>query len=131
MRSIYKYPIEGHGYVRGPITRILTVDEQFGNIVLWAEVDTETPERVFHIVPIGTGWSLDPKPGGNCILDEYTYIDTVVMLGGNLVFHVYGVEVISKDEKKVDEEPKKVNNDEVKFTEKNSKINLDVLGKLI
>ena len=132
MRSIYKYPIDGQGYVRGPITRILTVGEQFGKIVLWAEVDTEAPEKLLHFAPIGTGWSLDPKPGEKCVLDEYAYINTVVMLGGNLVFHVYGAEVVSKKEEKPKEEPKVVrNNSEANFTAKNAKINLDVLNQLI
>lgn len=97
MRSIYKYNIStDNGIIKGPITKLLTAQVQNGAIVIWAEVDTDKPERKFQIVPIGTGWPLDPPAGKDCILDTHTYIDTVQLAGGSLVLHIYGAEIVSK-----------------------------------
>ena len=97
MRSIYKYDIStDNGIINGPITKLLTAQVQNGAIVIWAEIDTDKPERKFQIVPIGTGWPLDPPAGKDCVLDTHTYIDTVQLAGGSLVLHIYGAEIVGK-----------------------------------
>lgn len=95
MRSIYKYNIMDatNGIIEGPITKILTAQMQHNAIVVWAEVDTEKPNRKFQILPIGTGWPLDPQPGKSCILDTHKYIGTVQAAGGSLIFHIYAAEL--------------------------------------
>lgn len=99
MRSIYKYNLleNRDGIICGPITKILTVDTQRGQPVLWAEVDTEKPNRKIQTLLIGTGWDLTPPKGETCILDDYHYIGTVQVAGETLVFHVY-----VKEHKKID-----------------------------
>lgn len=98
MRSIYKYDIVSapNGIIEGPITKILTAQVQHNSIVVWAEVDTTAPNRKFQILPIGTGWPLDAPNGKNCVLDTHTYISTVQIAEGNLIFHIYGAEIVSK-----------------------------------
>lgn len=95
MRSIYKYSFMNNedGVIEGPITKLLTAQVQHGDIVVWAEVDTEKPNRKFHIMPIGTGWPLDAPAGKECVLDSHTYISTVQMGGGALIFHIYAKEI--------------------------------------
>jgi hypothetical protein len=61
---------------------------------VWAEVDTTAPNRKFQIIPIGTGWPLDAPAGKECILDTHSYISTIQMAGGSLVFHVYAAEIL-------------------------------------
>lgn len=96
MRSIYKYSFMNSkdGIIEGPITKLLTAQVQHGNMVVWAEVDTEKPNRKFQIMPIGTGWPLDPPAGKECILDSHTYLSTVQMGGGSLIFHIYAKEIV-------------------------------------
>lgn len=94
MRSIYKYIYGKDGVIEGPITKLLTAQVQHGVIVIWAEVDTEKPNRKFQIMPIGTGWQLDAPAGRECILDSHTYISTVQMAGGAVVFHIYAKEIV-------------------------------------
>lgn len=97
MRSIYKYSIgqTGFGFVEDKITKILTAQVQHGDIVVWAEIDTDAPVRKFQFIPVGTGWDLTTKKG-DCILDTHTYISTVQLAGGALVFHIYGAEVVEQ-----------------------------------
>lgn len=102
MRSIYKYDIVNtkNGLIEGPITKLLTAQVQHGTIVVWAEVDTEAPNRKFEVFPLGTGWPLDPPAGKECILDTHTYLSTVQLAGGSLIFHVYYAEITPKPVKK-------------------------------
>lgn len=103
MRSIYKYDIvnTSNGIIEGPITKLLTAQVQHGTIVVWAEVDTEAPNRKFEVFPLGTGWPLDPPAGKECILDTHTYLSTVQMAGGSLIFHVYYKELTPKPVKTI------------------------------
>ena len=96
MRSIYKYHIDNSnsGIIEGPITKILTAQEQHGSIVVWAEVDTEKENKVFDFMIIGTGWPLDAPKNKECVLDTHNYLSTVQLAGGALVFHVYYKEVL-------------------------------------
>ena len=109
MRSIYKYDIvnTSNGIIEGPITKLLTAQVQHGTIVVWAEVDTEAPNRKFEVFPLGTGWPLDPPAGKECILDTHTYLSTVQLAGGSLIFHVYYAEITPKPVKKTPPMPSK------------------------
>jgi hypothetical protein len=97
MRSIYKYDIveAKDGIIEGPITKLLHVGAQHNSIKIWAEIDTNAPIRKFQILPIGTGWNLDTgRADKQCVLDTHTYMGTVMLANGNLVFHVYGTEIV-------------------------------------
>lgn len=141
MRSIYKYDVVSapNGIIEGPITKILTAQVQHNSIVVWAEVDTTAPNRKFQIIPIGTGWPLDAPNGKSCVLDTHTYISTVQIAEGNLIFHIYGAEIVSKPshqenvEKTKKEEAKvKIDrNREATFTAVGAVINPDVLRQFI
>ena len=130
MRTIYKYNILDKDIIEGPITKIISAQAQCGKIAIWAEVDTTKPNRKFQIIPIGTGWNLDAPEGHQCILDTAQFIDTIQLLGGTLVFHVYAKEII---ENKKTENIKKIEPSNASFTltVKNAKINMDALNKLI
>ena len=141
MRSIYKYDIVAarDSIIEGPITKLLTAQEQHGTIVVWAEVDTTAPVRKFEVFPIGTGWPLDPPLGRECVLDTHTYLSTVQFAGGNLIFHVYYKDVTPAPVKK--SEPSKVevgkvavkveDSNETTFSGTITMINPDILRKFI
>lgn len=111
MRSIYKYDImeAKDGIIEGPITKLLHVGAQHNGIKVWAEIDTDAPIRKFQILPIGTGWNLNSAGAGKqSILDTHTYMGTVMLANGNLVFHVYGTEIIPTPVKKPEPPKQKV-----------------------
>lgn len=92
MRSIYKYKITPETDklgIDGPIVRLLSAQVQRSQICIWAEVDTSLPDRHFAIAPIGTGWDLDQLVH----FDKMTYLDTVQQYGGDLVWHIYYLEL--------------------------------------
>lgn len=143
MRSIYKYDIVStkNSIIEGPITKLLTAQAQHNSIVVWAEVDTTAPNRKFQIIPVGTGWPLDAPAGKECVLDTYTYISTIQLAGGNLVFHVYGAEIISNPVKNKNPENENIQKEKVKakynpnressFTVTNCVINPEILKKFL
>lgn len=98
MRSIYKYTISLEREqlaIDGPIIRFLSAQVQKGEIRVWAEVDTNMPERHFGFIPIGTGWNLTTFPH----FDKAVYLDTVQMYGGDIVWHLYYLELKEPFEK--------------------------------
>ena len=78
MIVIHKYsagqPIEA------PIRRFLDAQIQNDTIVIWAEIDTQKPNRKFDILAVWTGTHIE---------DDWIYIGTVQSL---LVYHIYAVE---------------------------------------
>lgn len=89
MKRIYKYPlpITGEVTLDMPIaSELLSVKEQAGNIVAYAMVDVpdegepNTCRKIFRIV--GTGHDADH-------LEGFRFIDTVKLMGGGLMFHVF------------------------------------------
>ena len=140
MRSIYKYNITNtnQGYIEGPIVKLLTTQVQRGEIVLWAEVDTNLPNRKFQILTLGTGWPLDPPANKECVLDTHTYIGTVMLAYDNIVLHVYAAEILPAPVKKPEPPKEKkekmvaINNaKETTFSGTITMINPDVLKKFI
>lgn len=92
MRSIYKYTLQINEDTLGldaPITKFLSVQVQKGAIRIWAEVDTDMPDRHFAFCPVGTGWDI----GQIHWFDKMTYLDTVQEFGGDLVWHIYYLEL--------------------------------------
>lgn len=91
MRKIYKYEVKvlEDTIIKGQITRILTVDVQHPNaredhakVCVWAEIDTDAPERAFIIYSFGTGHVM------SCT-DSARYIGTILLFSGELVAHYY------------------------------------------
>lgn len=143
MRSIYKYDIAevNGGIIEGPITKLLHVGAQHNGIKVWAEIDTNAPIRKFQIICIGTGWNLDStRVDEQSVLDTHTYIGTVMLANGNLVFHVYSAEIIPAPLKKSESPKKKTLKDEKAINNKNNEatfsgtitmINPDVLKQFL
>lgn len=138
MKSIYKYDIveAKDGIIEGPIIKLLHVGVQHNSIKVWAEIDTNAPIRKFQILPIGTGWDLDSFRADNqSILDTHTYMGTAMLANGNLVFHVYGTEIIPAPVKKPEPPKEKVanhsKNKETTFSGNITIINPDVLRKFL
>lgn len=86
MKIIYKYPlsmndsqtISVHGGVKP-----LSAQTQYESPVVWVEVDMESndyPTYEFKIIPTGAPYPID---------DELQFLDTLQMLAGQLIFHVY------------------------------------------
>lgn len=85
MRTIHKYRLPYTGTVHHVPThegaRFLHVAEQASIISVWAEVDTDAPERTRTLHIVGTG---------NAVPDAATeYVGTALTVGGVFVFHVY------------------------------------------
>ena len=133
MRSIYKYDIvnASNGIIEGPITKLLTAQVQHGAIVVWAEVDTEAPNRKFEVLPIGTGWPLDAPTGKECILDTHTYLSTVQLVGGSLILHIYYAEITSKSLKENPPMPAKKTGRKEYAVKSETMINPEILKSFI
>ena len=142
MRSIYKFDIlkAANNIIEGPIVKLLSVQVQHGSIMLWAEIDTDLPNSKWSILPIGTGWPLDPPAGKQCVLDTHKFFDTIQIPDSSLVFHIYYAKIA---EKVIERERSEVNNRNeapmvkfeksktAKFTAKNTVINQEVLEKFL
>ena len=135
MKSVYKYVVEGVENIEAPIIQFISAGVQNGKIVVWAEVDTDKPNRNFLVAPIGTGWDLDTfSNDGASFFEAFNYLNTVQLLGGALIFHVYYMELTPNEEtKKTGARTTKVAKygNEASITVKNSMINMDALSKLI
>jgi hypothetical protein len=84
--KIYKYPLEMYDHVikMPQHARILCVQLQFGEPVLYAEVDPNNPSIDYHIEIFDTGQNIPSGMGSS-----RNYIGTFQTLGGQLVSHVY------------------------------------------
>ncbi len=83
--KIFKYPIKTIDFqgVRMPVgAKILTVQPQFNELCLWAEVDAMADMESRTIRIIGTGHYVPET-------ETLKYIGTVQLDGGGFVFHVY------------------------------------------
>lgn len=82
MKKMFKYPLQG-GKTRLQLPKdavIRHVDYQHGDFQVWVEVPlgATTAERVIRMIP--TGGDVD---------ENWTYINTVLIQNGSLVFHFY------------------------------------------
>ena len=85
MRTVHKYVLDN---VRNDIAtfegaKLLHVANQYERITLWAEVDTNNRECLRTVHVVGTG---HPIPSTRT---RTTYVGSVLMSGGEFVFHVY------------------------------------------
>lgn len=83
MRTVHKYQLDGGlTVITAPEgAQWLHMADQHGNLVIWAEVDTDRPGAEHRIWVAGTGHPLPDLP--------IRYIDSAVCDGGNYVFHAY------------------------------------------
>lgn len=86
-QRIYKYPLRvtDTQYVGLPIgAKILKVANQNEELCLWAIVDVHEPKIQPRAIRIfGTGHVMPPRT------NALTFIDTVLMSGGSLVWHIF------------------------------------------
>jgi hypothetical protein len=82
---IYKYELKpGYLKIEMPIdAKILHVDEQLGNICIWAEVNLEHATEVVSFEVVSTGKIMESK--------FRKYLGTVKLYNGSLIFHVFKV----------------------------------------
>ena len=62
--------------------RVLSARVQHGGIYMWALVDPDAPKINHTVRIVGTGHLADG-------LEDWEFVDTVEMLGGELIFHVF------------------------------------------
>jgi hypothetical protein len=90
VETIYKYPLPSDplSAINMPMgAKVLCVKTQGGqDICLWAIVDTDAAYEFRRFCVIGTGKSI-PRSDGTTL----KYIDTVLLFGGKLVYHVFEV----------------------------------------
>ena len=129
MKTVYKYDIiaPAFGIIEGPIVKLLHVGVQDESIKVWAEVDTSLPNRKFQFIPVGTGWNLGSD--SDTIFDTHAYIGTVLLEGGNLVFHIYCAEIVDNKKPESKQVKKRSYGEDVSlFTAKpQSMIDTDIL----
>ena len=86
MKTIYKYPIEvtDEQTLTLPVNaQILTVQTQWDSPCLWAMIDPEEKQTEQVAIRVyGTGQPVSDS-------ENLTYIGTVQMLSGQLVFHIF------------------------------------------
>lgn len=86
MKTVYKYPlaIDDYQKLTLPINaKLLCIKEQNEKLCLWALINKEeTCTEQITIRCVGTGFP---------IKESVEYIDSIMMLGGNLVFHFFKV----------------------------------------
>ncbi len=85
-RSIYRYKIDIANTQTLTLPKgaeILSVINHFGDVCIYAIVDTETTEREEYALQCySTGYTIRHD-------DSYKFLGTVVMLDGNFIYHVF------------------------------------------
>lgn len=91
MKNIYKYtlPVKDESVLEIPCEKILSVESQHGNIVVYAIVEIIKPviARRFEFLVRGTGHGISED------IDSYEFLGTVKMAGDNFMFHVFYKEI--------------------------------------
>jgi hypothetical protein len=85
-RQIFKYPLSVAGSQTCQLPRgaeLLSVQQQHGELQLWAMVDGARGVESVEILVYGTGQELPDD------LTRADYVGTVQMLGGIFVWHVF------------------------------------------
>jgi len=88
MRTIHKYVLSPDKLnIEMPLGAIvISVDEQYGKICLWAEVDPDKTTTTRYFQVYGTGHTINAV--------NQSFIGTVKLNGGQLIFHVYELGVM-------------------------------------
>ena len=88
MRTIHKYnmPLGNEAFLSLPVgAQVLCVKEQYGQLCLWAKIDTgNSPLETRRFLIVGTGHEIPAAT-------RLDYIDTVMFMSGQLVLHVFEV----------------------------------------
>ena len=87
MKKIYKYLLLATDFQNLELpkgSKIISIIELYDGMVLYAIVDTDTTEtELYDIAVKGTGHPFPEK------LDTYTFLGSVKLMNGSLVFHVF------------------------------------------
>lgn len=90
MKTIYKYPLNTHGFTTLAIhhsAKVLSVASQNNSLVMWAEVDTSNNLITREFFSALTGGALPDIPDGYC----RNFTGTAVMFNGQFVVHVFEI----------------------------------------
>lgn len=84
MKQIFKY---GIGLIKDTdnVTKILSTQEQNGEVKIWAEHDKNVKTPWYYSFVIGTGWDVEEK-----LFNQATFLNTVITKEG-YVWHIYYV----------------------------------------
>lgn len=83
--QIHKYRVEPVDKAKITMPRgavLLSVAEQYGEIVVWAWVDPDVPMVTRNLYVVGTGSPADH-------IADLPFVGTVVMMSGTLVLHIF------------------------------------------
>jgi len=85
-RQIWKYVIKTNKLIhKVPANgKVLHVDEQFGEICVWIEVDPDEIKEERHFEVYGTGHLIKYDIG-----TDRNYLGSVKLENGALIFHIY------------------------------------------
>ena len=89
MNSVYKYIIKPDDYFELQLpknAKVLSVQEQHGNICLWALVEPGSPTETRKFRFAGTGHPIHETKS------SLKFIGTFQMYNGDLVFHIFEIE---------------------------------------
>ena len=122
MRKIYKYKLGFEGEIvniKARIEKILDIQPQGSDVVLWALINDDFPEKDLDIIAIGTGWDL---PSG---ADEY--LGTAQDEFG-LVWHYFTVDIPELKKKEIKAERAPIGIDTIQFDAEALAIALGQIG---
>lgn len=89
MKTIYKFPIDDcQGKVLVTLHRnaeVISAINQYEDIVIYAIVDPNEELVEHEFLVLGTGWEVPD----NINFDDYDFINTVSLVGGGLIFHIF------------------------------------------
>lgn len=87
MKKIFKYNISPATCTNTILlpegAQVLSVEEQYGEIVLYALVDPGAPTNLVPFRLFGTGHSIAED------ISEHTFVGTVKLMSGTLMFHIF------------------------------------------
>ena len=89
MKSIWKYAFTSEQVISFTMPRdakILCVDEQDGDMCLWAEVEVDRKTEIRQFAVIGTGWDIHEDSYSGLTRE---YIGTVQQMSGALIWHIF------------------------------------------
>ena len=82
MNTIWKYTLKPECSIEMPeVCTILHVGEQYGEVCMWAMVDTEAEKETRNFIIVGTGHEIKHRYIVN--------LGTVILHNGSLVLHVF------------------------------------------
>lgn len=84
----FQVPVQDRFQLDMPVgSTVLSVNQQHGKVCMWASVDTDAETSPRNFALVGTGHVLP-----SCHDVWRTFIGTVMLHGGDLVFHLFEME---------------------------------------